>query len=248
MYEGDRLMKKRMICCVIAASVIVVAVILGVLFKSSDTAEADNAAADEQIALNETYARIAGECADYRAALGDGNIYPDYLYAFESNRLLKNRSEEEAAKEAVDTCIRTEALYQKAVEAGCSMSDKELETYIDNEVKAAQTSAEYDAMENIYEKSGKTYAEVMEENKEIYRKAIAIAQWKHGVRESKDLSDDEWNKYEPELIEQIVSAFKKTEEYTVLKNALDRAVQLEKENAGMKDIENAALDVYNDIR
>ena len=57
------------------------------------------------------------------------------------------------------------------------MSDKELETYIDNEVKAAQTSAEYDAMENIYEKSGKTYAEVMEENKEIYRKAIAIALW-----------------------------------------------------------------------
>ena len=74
------------------------------------------------------------------------------------------------------------------------MSDKELETYIDNEVKAAQTSAEYDAMENIYEKSGKTYAEVMEENKEIYRKAIAIAQWKHGVRESKDLSDDECTK------------------------------------------------------
>lgn len=71
MYEGDRLMKKKMICCVIAASVIVVAVVLGVLFKSSYTAEADNAAADEQIALNEIYARIAEECADYRAALGD---------------------------------------------------------------------------------------------------------------------------------------------------------------------------------
>ena len=128
------------------------------------------------------------------------------------------------------------------------MSDKELETYIDNEVKAAQTSAEYDAMENIYEKSGKTYAEVMEENKEIYRKAIAIAQWKHGVRESKDLSDDEWNKYEPELIEQIVSDFKKTEEYTVLKNALDRAAKLKKVNAGMYDIKKAELDVHNDVR
>ena len=241
-------MKKRMVCCVIAASVIVVAVILGVLFKSNDTAEADNAAVDEQIALNKTYASIAGECADYRAALDDGNIYPDYLYAFESNRLLKNQSEEEAAKEAVDTCIRTEALYQKAVEAGCSMSDKELKTYIDNEVEAAKESSEYDAMENIYEKSGKTYAEVMEENKEIYRKAIAIAQWKHGIRESKGLSDDEWNKYESELTEQIVSDFKKTEEYTVLKNALDKAVKLEKENAGMKAIKKAELDVYNDIR
>ncbi len=157
------------------------------------------------------------------------------------------QSEKEAEKDAVEACIRTEALYKKAIEAGYQMSDDELDAYINNEIKAAKESQQYDAMEKVYEKSGRTYSEVMKENKEIYRKTTAIGQWKQSIKDKKALDGEEWTKYDSDMTEKAVSEFRKTDEYKILKEALDKAVRLRREDAGIKAIKKEELDVYSEV-
>lgn len=241
-------MKKRMVGCIVAVVVIVAGVALGVFLKTGDSAEAGSLTSVKQNDINEKYAMVASESSEYREKLSDDNIYPDYIYLYESNRQLQGQSEKEAEKDAVEACIRTEALYKKAIDAGYQMSDDELDTYINNEIKAAKESQQYDAMEKIYEKSGRTYSEVMKENREIYRKTTAIGQWKQSIKDKKALDGEEWTKYDSDMTEKAVSEFKKTDEYKILKEALDKAVRLRREDAGIKAIKKEELDVYDEVR
>lgn len=169
------IMRARLITCLVFAFIVMGVVMTGCGEKESGSKSDSSSSAQSDVSY-EAYAEVSCKRAEYSAALGSDNLYPDYIYLYESNRQLQGQSEKDAEKDAVEACIRTEALYKKAIDAGYQMSDDELDTYINNEIKAAKESQQYDAMEKIYEKSGRTYSEVMKENKEIYMKTTAIGQ------------------------------------------------------------------------
>lgn len=201
-------MRARLMTCRVCAFIVMGMVMTGCGEKESESKSDSGSPAQSDISY-EAYAEVSCKRAEYSASLGSDNLYPDYIYLYKSNRQLQGQSEKDAEKDAVEACIRTEALYKKAIDAGYQMSDDELDTYINNEIKAAKESQQYDAMEKIYEKSGRTYSEVMKENREIYRKTTAIGQWKQSIKDKKALDGEEWTKYDSDMTEKAVSEFKK---------------------------------------
>lgn len=141
------------------------------------------------------------------------------LYLGTKTKMLQEVDEESAILSAREGVVEKAACAWQAENLAIVVTDKEVETYMDNLISEGKKADNFEEVEAAYQKIGLTFEKSIRMQKELYRSVCILG--KLSERHPKD-----WETFKADLIKQ----YKETSEYEALQIRLDKAeAKLKKE-------------------
>lgn len=195
--------------------VIAIVILLGVLVFFQRTATAygedfysSDASNDEKIV------KLWVGSQKMQDTMGEDNLYP-YFYKQVKTAEIAGTKNTEALSDTESDIMEKEALYRYAQNHKGAVSEKELDSYVDKELKTIKTSDDYDKLNKLYQGEGTSFDNEYKANVRWNRYNATLSKWRSSVEAEKADS----------LENEIVEKYSSSSEGKTLREKLDKCEQ-----------------------
>jgi len=210
-------LKRVRVRTLIIIAAIVVVVVIFVVMKMNTLAE--NTPQNNETTMVQ-FINVEATAIELRDIMGEESIFPQLYEGYEQYQQTGLPKGEAFAK-AQEDMIERKSMYQAAVENGFSVTDVEVNTYIDQLLAEMKKGTDYSKVESVFAKTNITLEDTYRKNFTFYKEGLAIKNYTDNEYSQMQANEattdpDAYSKKFNELQKNAIASYKKTPDYNKL--------------------------------